>query len=280
MMQQDVEYRDVVGFPGYKVGSDGTVWSSRTTNSDKPSPYRQIKGSPARRGYLRVDLGRARKFIHHIVLEAFVGPRPDGMVACHFPDADPTNNKSSNLRWDTQRGNMNDRELCGNTLRGEAHGRARLTAQMVREFRVRACSGENVTELAREAGVIQSVLHHAVIGKTWKCAGGPILIPLQPVRFDGLTIDELSQKLGLSGPSAIYRQLKRGMSLGYFLLSRCPQCKGTGGGSKVCAACKQEKPIARFVKRTGNRDGRTTCCKDCSPVPSDRATCAKCKEAE
>jgi hypothetical protein len=45
--------------------------------------------------------------IHVVVLEAFVGPRPLGMVACHN-DGDPQNNALSNLRWDTQGSNNLD----------------------------------------------------------------------------------------------------------------------------------------------------------------------------
>jgi hypothetical protein len=42
-----------------------------------------------------------------LVLEAFVGPCPDGLEACHWDD-DPTNNRLSNLRWDTSIANKRD----------------------------------------------------------------------------------------------------------------------------------------------------------------------------
>jgi hypothetical protein len=45
--------------------------------------------------------------VHTLVLKAFVGPRPDGLVACHN-DGDPTNNRLENLRWDTQSSNIAD----------------------------------------------------------------------------------------------------------------------------------------------------------------------------
>jgi len=46
-------------------------------------------------------------YIHHLVLLAFVGPKPKGLVGCHN-DGDVTNNKSSNLRWDTYTSNSLD----------------------------------------------------------------------------------------------------------------------------------------------------------------------------
>lgn len=55
-------------------------------------------------GYLYKQLkykGKHRNFyIHRLVLMVFVGERPDGMVICH-KDGDITNNKLSNLRYDT-----------------------------------------------------------------------------------------------------------------------------------------------------------------------------------
>ena len=50
--------------------------------------------------------------IHSLVLEAFVGPRPEGYVACHN-NGIPTDNRAENLRWDTQANNNNDKITHG-----------------------------------------------------------------------------------------------------------------------------------------------------------------------
>lgn len=67
--------------------------------------------------YLAVSLhkeGHGQGFrVHTLVLEAFVGPRPDGSVACHN-DGDIENNHPSNLRWDTQKENIRDILRHGN----------------------------------------------------------------------------------------------------------------------------------------------------------------------
>jgi len=51
-----------------------------------------------------VTLSRDRKqkhrSVHSLVLEAFVGPRPEGMDGCHENDV-PWDNRLSNLKWDT-----------------------------------------------------------------------------------------------------------------------------------------------------------------------------------
>jgi hypothetical protein len=49
----------------------------------------------------------ANQYVHRLVLAAFVGPCPPGNDACHG-DGDPTNNRLTNLRWDTHRENMRD----------------------------------------------------------------------------------------------------------------------------------------------------------------------------
>lgn len=55
--------------------------------------------------------GRTRK-VHHLVLETFVGPRPDGMETLHG-DSNPGNPALSNLRWGTQIENSQQRVTDG-----------------------------------------------------------------------------------------------------------------------------------------------------------------------
>jgi hypothetical protein len=45
--------------------------------------------------------------VHHLVLLAFIGPRPDGLQGLHFDD-DASNNSLGNLRWGTPSANMHD----------------------------------------------------------------------------------------------------------------------------------------------------------------------------
>lgn len=46
-------------------------------------------------------------YVHTLVLEHFVGPRPEGHEACHG-DGNGMNNRIDNLRWDTHKSNMAD----------------------------------------------------------------------------------------------------------------------------------------------------------------------------
>lgn len=116
--QSQVEYREVLGFPGYYVGNDGSVWSAKLKGGNDRTANRltdrwsQLSTHRNRRGYVLVNLtkdGRNyARFVHRLVLEAFVGLRPYGMEACHYPDANKANNRLSNLRWDTHQENIRD----------------------------------------------------------------------------------------------------------------------------------------------------------------------------
>jgi hypothetical protein len=64
-------------------------------------------------GHLYVVLGQEHIRIHHLMLEAFVGPRPDGMNGLHRDD-DPDNNTIPNLYWGTYSDNQHDKVANGN----------------------------------------------------------------------------------------------------------------------------------------------------------------------
>ncbi len=104
----EVEYREIPGYPGYLAGSDGSIWT--TKRSGQP---RRMSPTLTDRGYFRVTLfvnGKdVSRFVQTLVLEAFIGPRPQGMQACHYPDKCPRNNCVENLRWDTQSENEKDK---------------------------------------------------------------------------------------------------------------------------------------------------------------------------
>lgn len=61
-----------------------------------------------RQGKLFVNLGRGNgRKVHLLVLEAHVGPRPQGLIGCHRDD-NAENNHVSNLYWGTYSDNAQD----------------------------------------------------------------------------------------------------------------------------------------------------------------------------
>lgn len=112
------QWLPVPGYEGYYEVSDlGSVRSlPRVTNGSfngtrrlSGRVLRPVLGGPdGRRLVVLYRDGEGRShFIYPIVLTAFVGPRPAGMEACHS-DGDCTNDRLSNLRWDTPSSNILD----------------------------------------------------------------------------------------------------------------------------------------------------------------------------
>lgn len=113
----------VVGHEGsYEVSDHGRVRSLDRVTKGKDGAIRPFRGKllkqrPQRWGHLKVVLyqgnGQKRqRYVHQLVLEAFVGTRPAGAITCHN-NGDPSDNRVENLRWDTHSGNTVDRVRHG-----------------------------------------------------------------------------------------------------------------------------------------------------------------------
>lgn len=104
----------------YSVSSQGRL---RREEYQRPSKYwwatsrvepvRLLTLGVDRDGYRRAVVhfndGRRPVYVHRLVLEAFVGPCPDGMEACHNNGVQD-DNRVENLRWDTHLSNIIDRD--------------------------------------------------------------------------------------------------------------------------------------------------------------------------
>lgn len=101
----------------YEVSDEGRVASlDRTTRDGRRIRGRILSPAASKAGYLHVsfvvDGHRETRSVHRIVLESFIGPRPDGMEACHGKGG-PSDNRLSNLRWGTHSENNLDRVADG-----------------------------------------------------------------------------------------------------------------------------------------------------------------------
>ena len=97
----DKYIRQVRGWP-YWITYDGEVYNQHG---------KQLKLHKDAGGYLRVGLcknGKKKTFrVHNLVLEAFVGPKPEGMETRHL-DGNRKNNHISNLKYGTPSENTQD----------------------------------------------------------------------------------------------------------------------------------------------------------------------------
>lgn len=120
---------------------------------------------------------------HRVAWELTNGPIPDGMIICHHCD-NRRCVRPDHLFLGTHRDNTDDMVAKGRQRqganhpmhlhpeyapRGNGHGRAKLTEDIVRIARNRYQRGERtITELARDYGVSDTAMGHAVKRKHWK----------------------------------------------------------------------------------------------------------------
>lgn len=176
-----VSYKTIENFPRYRVGDDGSVWSCRQQAIDTRAfrseeekyecgqVWKQLKPY-YHNGYATVFLGqKARRFVHRLVLEAFVGPCPPGKQACHFPDRDTKNNHITNLRWGTPKENGRDREFQGTLFFGERNPRSKLTTADVLTIRKECDLGAvDRATIARRFKVCVSLISKIAARTSWR----------------------------------------------------------------------------------------------------------------
>lgn len=160
-------WRPVVGHAGYEVSDLGGIRSYRNRQGHPIETPRLLSPGMVR-GYQQIKLGRSRQTkVHILVLEAFVGPRPDGMVCRHL-DGNGMNNRLPNLQWGTPEENYADRHLHGTHNTGSRNGRATIGEAEVVAIRKRLAAGAKHAAIADEFGVKRGVVACISAGRTWK----------------------------------------------------------------------------------------------------------------
>jgi hypothetical protein len=154
------EWRPVEGSRGYEVSNIG-----RTRSRLCVLRHNSIRGYD----YIRVtmaDGSRRSSRVHVLVLTAFSGPRPPGLIARHL-DGNQKNNRACNLVWGTHVENEGDKNRHGTAVRGERHGMSRLKWADVAAIRWLHSGGCSHGELAKVYGVSRSHIGKICIGRAW-----------------------------------------------------------------------------------------------------------------
>lgn len=191
--EQNVVYRNLrfLGYPNYRIGDDGSVWSRRVKGSgskgkkSRIGPWWKMKPGGDWKGVMLFACNGDAKGkmwqVHILVLTAFSGNRPSGTLyngwseARHL-DGNRENNQAVNLQWGTRKQNAADRAKHGVTqkgkpgLKGSKHPRSKLTEEVVRLMRrlYKPRGKWNYITLGKRFGVGAGAVESAVTGNTWK----------------------------------------------------------------------------------------------------------------
>lgn len=163
-------WRDIPGYDGcYQISDQGRVRSRKNHDGSAGDTWHLKRHGIGRKGYLKAVLWRGNRqfnhYVHTLVIEAFVGPRPPGMEVAHN-NGDNTDNRPSNLRYATPKENQADRIAHGTAIRGEQAWNTKLTEQQVRA--IRGSVGRTQQALADEYGVHRSTIENILNGANWR----------------------------------------------------------------------------------------------------------------
>lgn len=159
----------VVGHEGrYEVSDQGRVRSVERrvlarASWRRPAHWRTYQGrllsaKPSGPfGYVAVVLARggASVPVHHLVLAAFVGPRPRGRDVCHR-DGCGSNNALRNLYYGTR--SENNRDVS-------RQGKRKLTFRQVRRLRAERRRGASLADLSVKYRTCQSNVSYVASGR-------------------------------------------------------------------------------------------------------------------
>lgn len=162
----------IAGYEGrYEVSDQGrlrsyTRWKDgRILNGCKHYDYGRVSHVGT---VLSDGTGQKREYrIHTLVLEAFVGPRPEGLGCCHN-NGNAADNRLENLRWDNQRSNTLDAIRHGTQPVGELHPNAKLTIDDVCCIRAEPPFRGVNAMLGRAFGVAPTLIYKIRAGEVWK----------------------------------------------------------------------------------------------------------------
>ncbi|MGW1547460.1 HNH endonuclease [Streptomyces sp. NPDC002346] len=174
----DVEWRDVDGFPGYAVSSDGQVMGKRGTVLTPKKSGRQGRHMVSLTNRTRRTNGKPipgtecltpikYAYIHRLVCQAFHGASPSDDHEVGHLNGDHLDNRAANLRWVTAKENQQHRVEHGTSNQGEQNPAARLTAADVRSIRARVAKGEMNRDIAAAFGVSTSLVSQIRTGRAW-----------------------------------------------------------------------------------------------------------------
>jgi hypothetical protein len=152
---------EVVGFEGYRLSSNGDIFSfKRYRNGKLISPYTD------KDGYLCISLrvngsSKAEK-VHRAVAKAFI-PNPDNLPQVNHKDGNKKNNNVENLEWVSNI--QNQRHAWNNNLKT-----IKLTVEKVSQIKAYIKGGLRNIDISKIYNIDPSLVSNIRHNKIWKDA--------------------------------------------------------------------------------------------------------------
>lgn len=159
------KWKDIPGHAGRYQASD----MGRIRSLPMPrSPGKILTPQTTNTGHCKVHLGRnfRDRLVHRLIIETFLAPAEEGMECCHN-NGNPSDNRLSNLRWDTRKGNHADKIIHGTTIRGSVNHKAKLHESDIPIIRAMSNGGALGKDIAKKFGVTAANISSVLMGKTW-----------------------------------------------------------------------------------------------------------------
>ena len=164
-------WKPIEGYDKYMVSNMGRVLSSQRGKLRLLNPARTGRNHKKEKSYRAVSLsgGTSGKpklcTVHRLVLMAFKGPCPEGYEGSHL-NGDPSDNRLSNLEWESRKQNQYRRHEHGTRAKGEDSVTAKLSNAHVKEIRELSQLKENTNDmLAEKYGVSNALISYIKNGK-------------------------------------------------------------------------------------------------------------------
>jgi hypothetical protein len=163
------DWRPVPIFPDYAVNKAGAV--KRITDARTAKAGRFMKTQRLPSGYevvcLRRDGKSITQYVHALVLEAFVCPRPTSAHQAAHANGIRDDNRVENLRWVLPVENAADKKLHGTDQVGMKHHLRKITDDQVLEIRRLRKQGVYCKDIAARFGLHAAYVSLVANGKRW-----------------------------------------------------------------------------------------------------------------
>jgi hypothetical protein len=157
---------------GYFANENGEIYSTRIHGKPrKLSLRKRVNGYPVVTLFKKWTERPKCRFVHQLILETFVGPRPPEMEAAHLNGV-RHDCRADNLAWVTPKENRAHIILHGHKLQGEQIYGAKLTEATVANIRILRGVGLSVKYLAKMHNVSPWCIYDCTT-RRWKHVATP-----------------------------------------------------------------------------------------------------------